>query len=175
MPQDNWRVPSAKRAVVWLALLGLIGTLGWCAYQYKVDVGALVTSLPRAIFDGGTRKSMAASPFPPLAGSAEQMDAALQTAALWRVIKREFPDWYADRLKDTVKGVVILGIDANSPASDKRLSAGDTIVEIAQEAVASADEFQTRIDKLKSEGRRSALLLVASADGELRFVALALQ
>jgi serine protease Do len=79
------------------------------------------------------------------------------------------------KIKDTVKGIVILGIDAGSPAADKRLNAGDTIVEIAQEAVASADDFQTKIDKLKKDGRRSALLLVASAEGELRFVALALQ
>jgi len=79
------------------------------------------------------------------------------------------------KIKDTVKGVVILGIDAGSPAADKRLNAGDTIVEIAQEAVASADDFQAKIDKLKKDGRRSALLLVASAEGELRFVALALQ
>jgi serine protease Do len=79
------------------------------------------------------------------------------------------------KIKDTVKGVVILAIDPNSPAADKRLNPGDTIVEIAQEAVASADDFQTKIDKLKSEGRRSALLLVASAEGELRFVAIALQ
>src|ERR1700704_4617930 len=79
------------------------------------------------------------------------------------------------KIKDTVKGIVILGIDAASPASDKRLNAGDTIVEIAQEAVASADDFQAKIDKLKKDGRRSALLLVASAEGELRFVALALQ
>jgi serine protease Do len=41
--------------------------------------------------------------------------------------------------------------------------------------VASADDFQAKIDKLKKDGRRSALLLVASAEGELRFVALALQ
>jgi serine protease Do len=79
------------------------------------------------------------------------------------------------KIKDTVKGIVILGIDAGSPAADKRLNAGDTIVEIAQEAVASADDFQAKIDKLKKDGRRSALLLVASAEGELRFVALALQ
>jgi serine protease Do len=79
------------------------------------------------------------------------------------------------KIKDTVKGVVILGIDPNSPAADKRLNPGDTIVEIAQEAVANADDFQAKIDKLKSEGRRSALLLVASAEGELRFVAIALQ
>jgi serine protease Do len=79
------------------------------------------------------------------------------------------------KIKDTVKGVVILGVDAGSPAADKRLSAGDTIVEIAQEAVANADDFQAKIDKLKKDGRRTALLLVASAEGELRFVALALQ
>jgi serine protease Do len=79
------------------------------------------------------------------------------------------------KIKDTVKGIVILGVDASSPAADKRLNAGDTIVEIAQEAVTSADDFQAKIDKLKKDGRRSALLLVASAEGELRFVALALQ
>jgi len=79
------------------------------------------------------------------------------------------------KIKDTVKGVVIVGVDASSPAADKRLSPGDVIVEIAQEAVGSADDFQARVDKLKKEGRRSALLLVAGADGELRFVALSLQ
>ncbi len=79
------------------------------------------------------------------------------------------------KIKDTVKGVVITGVDASSPAAEKRLSAGDVIVEIAQEAVATADDFQARIDKLKKEGRKSALLLVVGSDGELRFVALPLQ
>jgi len=79
------------------------------------------------------------------------------------------------KIKDTVKGVVITAIDASSPAADKRLSPGDVIVEIAQEAVASADDFEAKIDKLKKDGRKSALLLVAGADGELRFVALSLQ
>jgi serine protease Do len=79
------------------------------------------------------------------------------------------------KIKDTVKGVVITGVDGNSPAADKRLSPGDVIVEIAQEAVASTGDLQAKIDKLKKDGRKSALLLVASADGELRFVALSLQ
>ena len=55
------------------------------------------------------------------------------------------------------------------------IKSGDVIVEIAQEAVANADDFQAKIDKLKKDGRKSALLLVAGADGELRFVALGLQ
>ena len=79
------------------------------------------------------------------------------------------------KIKDAVKGIVIVGVDAGSAAADKRLSAGDVIVEIAQEAVASPDDFQAKVDKLKGEGRRTALLLVAGADGELRFIALALQ
>ena len=79
------------------------------------------------------------------------------------------------KIKDTVKGVVITGVDANSPASDKRLTPGDVIVEIAQEAVADTDDLQVKIDKLKKNGRKSALLLVAGADGELRFIALGLQ
>jgi len=79
------------------------------------------------------------------------------------------------KIKDTVKGIVITGVDASSPAADKRLSPGDVIVEIAQEAVSSADDFQAKIDKLKKDGRKSALLLVAGPDGELRFIALSLQ
>jgi serine protease Do len=78
------------------------------------------------------------------------------------------------KIKDGVKGVVITGVDDNSPASDKRISAGDVVVEVAQEPVTTAEEVQTRIDQLKKDGRKSALLLIANAEGELRFVALAL-
>jgi len=79
------------------------------------------------------------------------------------------------KVPDSVKGVVITGVDPGSASADKRLSAGDVIVEIAQEAVANAADVQKRIEQLKKDGRKSALLLVANADGELRFVALTLQ
>lgn len=79
------------------------------------------------------------------------------------------------RIKDSVKGVVITGVEAGSAAAEKRLNPGDVIVEVAQEPVSSADAVQQRIEALRKEGRRSALLLVASPEGELRFVALSLQ
>jgi serine protease Do len=41
--------------------------------------------------------------------------------------------------------------------------------------VQNADDFQAKVDRLRKEKRPSALLLVAGADGELRFVALSLQ
>ena len=46
---------------------------------------------------------------------------------------------------------VVTGVDANSDAAEKRLSAGDVIVEVAQEAVASGADVQRRIDQLKNE------------------------
>jgi serine protease Do len=79
------------------------------------------------------------------------------------------------KIKDSVKGVVITSVDGTSDAADKRLSAGEVIVEVAQEAVSNAAEVKKRVDQLKKDGKKSVLLLVANADGELRFVALSVQ
>ena len=79
------------------------------------------------------------------------------------------------KIKDSVKGVLVTGVDKGSDAADKRLSAGDVIVEVAQEAVGSAADIKKRIDQLKKDGKKSVLLLVSNADGELRFVALSVQ
>jgi serine protease Do len=79
------------------------------------------------------------------------------------------------KVKASVKGVVIVGVDADSVANAQRLSPGDVIVEVAQQAVVSADDCQAKIDKLKRDGRSSALLLVANPAGDLRFIALPLK
>jgi serine protease Do len=79
------------------------------------------------------------------------------------------------KIKDSVKGVVITNVDASSDAAEKRLSAGDVIVEVAQEAVSNAAEVKKRVEQLKKDGKKSVLLLVSNAEGELRFVALSVQ
>jgi serine protease Do len=79
------------------------------------------------------------------------------------------------KIKDSVKGVIITGVDGTSDAAEKRLSAGDVIVEVAQEAVSNAADVKKRVDQLKKDGKKSILLLVANGDGELRFVALSVQ
>ncbi len=79
------------------------------------------------------------------------------------------------KIKDSVKGVIITSVDGSSDAADKRLSPGEVIVEVAQEAVSSAADVKKRVDQLKKDGKKSVLLLVSNADGELRFVALSVQ
>jgi serine protease Do len=79
------------------------------------------------------------------------------------------------KIKDAVKGVVITGVDANSAAQEKRLNAGDVIVKVTDEEVTNPADVQNRIDQLKKDGKKTALLLVANAEGDVRFVALTLQ
>jgi serine protease Do len=79
------------------------------------------------------------------------------------------------KIKDSVKGVLITNVDSTSDAAEKRLGPGDVIVEVAQEAVSSAADFKKRVDQLKKDGKKSVLLMVSNADGELRFVALSVQ
>jgi serine protease Do len=75
------------------------------------------------------------------------------------------------RLGDEVRGVVVTRVEGGSPAAERGIAAGNVIVEVAQEAVSTPADVQRRLDTLREQGRRSALLLVANAQGELRFVA----
>jgi serine protease Do len=79
------------------------------------------------------------------------------------------------KIKDNVKGIVITGVDANSPAADKRLAEGYVVVELQQQPVTSPADFQSRLDKLKKDGKKIVVLLVANPDGDTQFVALELQ
>src|SRR6202047_1317079 len=79
------------------------------------------------------------------------------------------------KIKDSVKGVIITNVDGTSDAAEKRLTAGEVIVEVAQEAVSNAADVKKRVDQLKKDGKTSELLLVSNAEGELRFVALSVQ
>jgi serine protease Do len=79
------------------------------------------------------------------------------------------------KIKDKVKGVLITGVDANSPASEKRLAPGMVIAEVQQQPVANAADLQKRIEQLKKDGKKAVVLLVVSPDGDPNFVALSLQ
>jgi len=69
-----------------------------------------------------------------------------------------------------VSGVIITEVAKNSAASERGVVAGDVITEIAQETVSTPSDVLDRISSLKEQGRRNALLMLASKTGELRFV-----
>lgn len=80
------------------------------------------------------------------------------------------------QIGESVKaGVVVTAVEAGSPAAEKRIVAGDTIVEVAQESVTTAEGVVAAVKKLKDMGRKAALLLLANPAGELRFAAVRIE
>jgi serine protease Do len=71
-----------------------------------------------------------------------------------------------------VKGVLVTGVAPGSEAAEKSVKAGDVIVQVSQKPVGEPGEVTSRVEQLKSEGRRTVTLLVSSADNKQRFVSL---
>jgi serine protease Do len=119
--------------------------------------------------DGEKAVQASVKPTEPQEKPATQKALGLDLAGLSKDLRSRY------KIKDSVKGVVITNVDASSDAAEKRLSAGEVIVEVAQEAVTNAADVKKRVDQLKKDGKKSILLLVSNAEGELRFVALSVQ
>ncbi|MBO0764933.1 MAG: hypothetical protein J2P50_10145, partial [Hyphomicrobiaceae bacterium] len=84
-------------------LVILLAGVGGAGYQYREQLAGFAAALSTSsgAMSIADRKSLE---MPPLIGfrasSTEAIDATLQRSALWRIIKREFPDWYAQRLAE---------------------------------------------------------------------------
>jgi serine protease Do len=103
---------------------------------------------------------------PPEEKSVVQKTLGLQLSGMTDTLRKQY------KIKDSVKGVVVTGVEASSVAADKRLVAGSVIVAIEQEQVSAPADVQRRVDSLKKAGKKTALLLVATAEGDMLFVAL---
>jgi serine protease Do len=77
-------------------------------------------------------------------------------------------------IADSVDGVVITTVAPGSPAADKGLKPGDVVVEVAQEFMQSPSAIAAKVSSLKKEGRRNAQMMIASPNGDLRFIAVPL-
>jgi serine protease Do len=67
-------------------------------------------------------------------------------------------------------GVVVTAVEEGSAAYEKRLRAGDVIVEVGQERVSTPEEFEERLEALRAEGRANVKLVVQNKDGHVRWV-----
>ncbi|WP_160009497.1 DegQ family serine endoprotease [Rhizobium sp. 18055] len=76
---------------------------------------------------------------------------------------------------ESVDGVLVADVTPGSLAAEKGLKAGDVIVEVAQEFMRSPDAVVAKVQSLKQEGRRNAQMMIASANGDLRFVAVPME
>ncbi|MGB6534895.1 MAG: Do family serine endopeptidase, partial [Xanthobacteraceae bacterium] len=105
---------------------------------------------------------------PPQHKSVVQKTLGLELSSLNTATRKKF------NIRDSVKGVVVTGVDpsAASDVPDRHLEAGDVIVEVQYQPVGTPADLQKRVDELKGQGKKVAILLVSNAAGETRFVAL---
>jgi serine protease Do len=131
---------------------------------HKVTIGRLEDGEKMASLD--TKKEAV-----PDQKSTVQKTLGLELSSLTDMLRKRY------KIRDSVKGVVVTAVDPNaqSAAPDKHLAPGDVIVEVQYQAVGNPADLQSRLDELKGQGKKVAVLLVSNADGETRFVALSLQ
>jgi serine protease Do len=132
---------------------------------HRVKIGRLEDGEKLAAADKDNKKDAA-----PQQKSVVQKTLGLELQSLSDDLRKKF------KVRDNVKGVIVTGVDPSiaSSAPDKRLQAGDVIVEVQYQAVGNPEDLQSRVNELKSQGKKVAVLLVSNADGETRFVALGL-
>ncbi|MFI0843481.1 DegQ family serine endoprotease [Mesorhizobium sp. IMUNJ 23232] len=104
----------------------------------------------------------------------EEQEQAVTTASVLGMTVGELNDETRKKFEiaGDVSGVVITEVEPKSLAAERGILAGEVITEIAQESVSSPKDVMDRIGALKEQGRKNALLMLASKSGELRFVTL---
>jgi serine protease Do len=78
-------------------------------------------------------------------------------------------------LNRNAKGVIVLEVDPASPAAERNVRAGDVIVEVSHDAVASIEDIVKGVESVRTAGRNAVLLRLENAKGDLRFVAVPVQ
>jgi uncharacterized protein DUF4339 len=154
------------RAVGILLLMALLGGAGWYVWQQGgLDLGGTQTADTNDTANDSSSGGLARGPDSAALTSddveqgAQALDAKFQRTPMWSVVKREFPDWYGDRLREAAK----LSAE-NKPELEITKHLAESLVALrrkhAQQALsASTDKLKgvanAFLNNLKTLGKRS--------------------
>jgi len=109
-PQGAPRRRGLRRSLIAILLIALLAAGGWYGSTHREGLLKLMhryaSWMPAGLLDMTTgklsaaSKNLDASPFKGLTGPADTLEPRLQATPLWRVLKRDYPEWYADRVKE---------------------------------------------------------------------------
>lgn len=86
-----------------IAVLLIVGGLGWIGWQNRglisgaSAIGGIITA---KISNTSSADMFRATPYEAAGETRDLIDVSLQKSAVWRTLKRDFADWYAERLVD---------------------------------------------------------------------------
>ena len=109
-PEYAPRRRGLRRTLIAIVLIALLSAGGWYGSTHREGLIKLMQKyaswIHLGLLDMTTGKLSAApknldtSPFKGLAGPPGALEPTLQATPLWRVLKRDYPEWYADRVKE---------------------------------------------------------------------------
>lgn len=90
-----------RRLIKMLALLTLLGGASWVAVDYIPNPSSLLALLETR--SEGSEATQAVQPLTEAGDSAAEIDSFLQRTRLWQILKREFPEWYQQRVEEAAR------------------------------------------------------------------------
>jgi hypothetical protein len=158
VPAERWTLGPLDLRVDYLLVfvISLVAMLLLLALLYRTRLGIAT----RAV----AQQPVAAQVPTPEPKTVVKRALGLEFSALNDELRRRY------RIKAGIKGVVVTGVDRSVAAADQRVQAGDVILEVAGEIVESPADIEKRIEALKKQGKKVALLQVSNGEGETRFV-----
>jgi hypothetical protein len=169
--------------VLVLLLLAVFSGGAAFVYLYPERVSQLVAS-----FTATTSGTMATADtrsleVPPLAGfkggTAESIDTTMQGTALWRVVKREFPEWYKERVDEAAalaganKDDAAIGKHMGGKLRELRRQLAGTGLQATQQRLKSvADAFFVNLVQLRAHSVEACHALIVGGESSPTIVAL---
>ncbi len=88
------------------AVLLIVGGLGWVGWQNRSIVAgasAIGGAIKSKVSSGIPVEAFKLSPYEAPGETADVVDAGLQRTAIWRLLKRDHPEWYDERVADVAR------------------------------------------------------------------------
>ena len=90
-----------RRIAKALVLVVVLGAAGWLAVDYIPNPVKLLNFLDTR--SGSSGEPLGTQPAGGIGNNLEEIDASFQNTDLWQLIKREFPEWYQERVGEAAK------------------------------------------------------------------------
>jgi hypothetical protein len=169
-----------KKVMVTLVVLALLGAAGWFAFPHRATLIPMLKTLPgrvMALVPELGKGDIAA--MTGLTGSPEETDKRLQRTKLWRIIKREFPEWYAERLKEAAalaaqdKGDAAIGQNlARSVMTLRRQQVAQALAANFPQIKAVATTFYENLVQLRKQSTEACFAFISQGEASPVIVSL---
>jgi hypothetical protein len=156
-----------RRAAVLVFFTSTLSAAAWYAYPHRGDIMRIASAVTGGVSGGG-------SSVPVLGGfsaDAGASDTALQKVPLWRVLKRDYPEWYGARVKEASElsrtgkpeAAVAMHV-ADALAKLRRQYAGDALSATPVQLQAVATSFAESLTRLRKHSVDACYKYISSGE-----------